>query len=90
MARTFRDASAGRTSGGDAARIEDYRVEHSDEGVAMSPADSAASAHPHVPRPDEPTVPELEDDEDVAPRPEEEIADALRAEPDTTDHAPHR
>jgi hypothetical protein len=43
-------------------------------------------AHPHVPAPDEPTVPELEEDENVAPRPEEEIADVLRAEPDVQDH----
>jgi hypothetical protein len=40
----------------------------------------------HVPAPDEPTVPELEEDENVAPRPEEEIADVLRAEPDVEDH----
>ncbi|MCW4458015.1 hypothetical protein [Microbacterium sp. MPKO10] len=39
-----------------------------------------------VPAPDGPTVPELEEDETIAPRPEEEIADALRAEPDTSDH----
>ncbi|SFN89498.1 hypothetical protein [Mycetocola miduiensis] len=34
----------------------------------------------------EPTIPELEVDESIAPRPEEEIADALRAEPDVEDH----
>ena len=45
------------------------------------------AAHDHVPGPDEPTIPELEDDENVAPRPEEEIADALRAEPDVADHS---
>jgi hypothetical protein len=38
---------------------------------------------------DEPTVPELEIDETIAPRPEEEIADVLRAEPDTEDHSRH-
>jgi peroxiredoxin len=43
----------------------------------------------HVPTPDEATVPELEEDENVAPRPEEEIADALRAKPDVTDHTRH-
>jgi hypothetical protein len=43
----------------------------------------------HIPRPDEPSVPELEDDQTVAPRPEEDIADALRAEPDLEDHS-HR
>lgn len=36
-----------------------------------------------------PTVPELEVDENVAPRPEEEIADLLRAEPDVGDHSRH-
>ena len=36
----------------------------------------------HVPGPDEPTVPQLEEDETIPPRPEEEIADrtALLAE----------
>ncbi|MCU1407176.1 MAG: hypothetical protein JWQ43_3479 [Glaciihabitans sp.] len=43
--------------------------------------------HEHIPAPDEPTVPELEVDQTVAPRPEEEIADALRAQPDVTDHS---
>lgn len=43
----------------------------------------------HVPEPGEPSIPELEDDETVAPRPEEEIADRLRARPDTSDHARH-
>lgn len=42
--------------------------------------------HDHVPAADEPTVPELEADETIPPRPEEEIADVLRAEPDVTDH----
>ena len=35
----------------------------------------------HIPAADEPSVPELEADETVPPRPEEEIADVLRAEP---------
>ena len=44
--------------------------------------------HPHhVPAPDEPSVPEIEEDETIAPRPEEEIADALRAKPDLSDHS---
>ena len=43
--------------------------------------------HEHIPRPDEPTVPELEADQTIAPRPEEEIADALRAKPDVEDHS---
>lgn len=41
---------------------------------------------PHVPDPNEPAVPTLEEDESIAPRPEEEIADVVRAEPDTSDH----
>ncbi len=36
----------------------------------------------HHPAPGEEPIPELEDDETIAPRPEEEIADQLRAEPD--------
>jgi len=40
----------------------------------------------HIPEPGEPSVPELEADENIAPRPEEEIADLLRAEPDADDH----
>src|SRR4051794_26832255 len=36
----------------------------------------------HIPAADEPSVPELEADETIPPRPEEEIADELRAEPD--------
>ncbi|MFG6444793.1 hypothetical protein ACFXP7_05760 [Microbacterium sp. P06] len=39
--------------------------------------------------PHEPTIPELEVDETVAPRPEEEIADVLRAKPDVADHSQH-
>ena len=35
-----------------------------------------------TPAPDESSIPELEDDETIAPLPEEEIADAARAEPD--------
>jgi hypothetical protein len=41
----------------------------------------------HVPSPGEPSIPELEDDQTIAPRPEEEIADALRAKPDTEAHS---
>ncbi len=44
--------------------------------------------HPHhVPHAGEPSVPELELDENVAPRPEEEAADLARATPDTADHS---
>ena len=45
------------------------------------------TAPDHVPGPNESTVPELEFDETIAPRPEEEIADVLRAKPDVADHA---
>jgi len=44
----------------------------------------------HVPSPEEPSVPELEVDQTLAPRPEEEIADVARAEPDLEDHSEHR
>jgi hypothetical protein len=53
------------------------------------PQQNEQSPHEHVPAPDEPTVPELEEDQTVAPRPEEEIADVLRAEPDVEDHGRH-
>ncbi len=43
----------------------------------------------HVPAPGEPSVPELEEDENIAPRPEEEIADRERAKPDVADHSVH-
>ncbi|HWS49798.1 MAG TPA: hypothetical protein VN241_02205 [Microbacterium sp.] len=46
-----------------------------------------SSHQDHIPGPDEATVPELEIDESVAPRPEEEVADLLRAEPDVEDHS---
>ena len=47
------------------------------------------SSPDHVPAPDESSIPELEVDETIAPRPEEEIADALRATPDVEDHSQH-
>ena len=53
------------------------------------PTHNEQSHHEHIPGPDEPTVPELEADQTVAPRPEEEIADALRAKPDVEDHSEH-
>lgn len=46
--------------------------------------------HEHIPGPDEQVFPELEEDETIAPRPEEEIADLLRAEPDVEDHSQRR
>jgi hypothetical protein len=41
----------------------------------------------HVPGAGEPSIPELEADETIAPRPEEDIADVLRATPDVADHS---
>ncbi|WP_243074325.1 hypothetical protein [Microbacterium sp. SS28] len=55
----------------------------------MSSLPHGHAAHDHVPGPDEPSVPELEEDETIPPRPEEEIADRLRAEPDVEDHSTH-
>jgi hypothetical protein len=55
------------------------------EGAAVS-SHHEQSSHDTIPDSDETTVPELEADQVVAPRPEEEIADALRAEPDVRDH----
>ena len=36
---------------------------------------------------DESHIPELEFDQTIPPRPEEEIADVVRAEPDVEDHS---
>lgn len=52
----------------------------------MSEHPEHPTAH-HVPVPGEPSIPELEEDETVPPRPEEGIADVLRAEPDVEVHA---
>ena len=51
----------------------------------MQKSDEQQSAH-HVPGPDETSIPELEYDETIPPRPEEEVADLLRARPDVSDH----
>lgn len=56
------------------------------EGFALSHENTPDH---HIPAADEPSVPELEADETIAPRPEEEIADVLRAEPDLEDHSGH-
>lgn len=55
----------------------------------MPPHNEHFSPQEHIPGPDEPTVPELEVNETIAPRPEEEIADVLRAKPDVEDHSQH-
>lgn len=47
------------------------------------------SAQEHILDTNKSAVPEIEDDQTVAPRPEEEIADVLRAEPDVEDHSRH-
>ncbi|MET4637202.1 hypothetical protein [Mycetocola sp. 2940] len=60
----------------------------STEGLAVSHHKHRSSPE-HTSGPDEPTIPELEIDETVAPRPEEDIADVLRAEPDVEDHSEH-
>ncbi|BDV32331.1 hypothetical protein [Microbacterium terricola] len=52
-------------------------------------SESERAAQGHVPGPGEPSIPELEADENIAPRPEEEIADVLRAVPDVEDHSAH-
>lgn len=45
--------------------------------------------HDHAPRPgEEPPLPDLEYDEAIAPRPEEEIADLYRADPAAEDPPP--
>lgn len=43
------------------------------------------SAQGHTPDPENPPIPELEVDQTVPPRPEEEIADALRSQPANKD-----
>lgn len=56
-------------------------------GLVMT-ARSEDPAHEPFPGPGEPPVPQLEDDQTAAPRPEEEIADQQRSEPDP-DGSPH-
>ncbi|WP_375383825.1 hypothetical protein [uncultured Microbacterium sp.] len=56
---------------------------------APESAHDGHASHEHIPGPGEPSIPELEDDENVAPRPEETAADLLRAEPDVEDHSRH-
>jgi putative glutamine amidotransferase len=56
------------------------------EGSPVSTHDEH-SPQEHIPGPGESSVPELEVDETIPPRPEEEIANVLRAEPDVEDHS---
>jgi hypothetical protein len=58
------------------------------EGFAVSSSNDHSSPQ-HVPGPGEHSIPEIEVDETIAPRPEEEIADVLRSEPDVEDHSKH-
>lgn len=62
-----------------------YIASLDDRAGAEQPKRIDQDAEPHIPLAGEASVPELEVDENVAPRPEEEIADVARAEPDTTD-----
>lgn len=59
------------------------RVDH---GVTVDNT-SEQAPYEHVATPYEHNIPELEVDETIAPRPEEEIADLVRAEPDVEDHS---
>ena len=56
------------------------------KGFTMT-LDHEHSSRERIPSRDERDIPVLEVDQSVAPRPEEEIADALRAEPDTPKNA---
>ena len=58
------------------------------KGFAVSDHAEVSSAG-HIPGPDEPSVPELEVDETIPPRPEEEAPDVARAKPDVEDHSAH-
>ena len=49
---------------------------------------TSSNSH-NAPDPDAPVIPEIEFDQNVAPRPEEEIADVARAVPDVEDHSEH-
>lgn len=62
--------------------------------LSVMPTEGFAVSHEntpdhHIPAGDEPSVPELEADETIPPRPEEELADVLRAEPDLEDRGSH-
>lgn len=57
------------------------------KGFAVSLSEQ--SPQQRIPAPDESTIPVLEVDQTVAPRPEEEIADVLRTKPDVEDHSQH-
>jgi len=50
---------------------------------------TSSAAHSDVPGPDDSSIPNIEFDQNIAPRPEEEIADVARAVPDAEDHGEH-
>lgn len=58
-------------------------------GRTTVPENAPQDAPHHIPAPGEPSIPELEEDENIPPRPEEEVADVLRARPDVEDHSRH-
>jgi hypothetical protein len=78
----------GEETPGDASEISNRLRMSPTEGPAVPPHNEH-SPQAHIPGPDELTVPEIEVDQTIAPRPEEEIADVLRAEPDVEDHSRH-
>ena len=47
---------------------------------------TSSDDHSDVPGPGDSSIPEIEFDQNVAPRPEEQIADVARAVPDVKDH----
>ncbi|MCH6230881.1 hypothetical protein MK786_09045 [Microbacterium sp. CFH 31415] len=71
---------------GDALHIQPYDTFELVDRLIV-PTHPDRDTQPHIPADGEASVPEIEVDENVAPRPEEEIADVARAEPDTTDHS---
>jgi hypothetical protein len=76
---------AGRSAPSPGQSATDHpHIEIERRSAMTSPAEGPSSDG--VPNPDEPTIPEIEDDENVAPRPEEAIADVARAVPDVEDH----
>lgn len=66
------------------ARVEEY--EQGMQKVVYRDPDGNEVSYGGVPRV---IVPELEYDESIPPRPEEEIADVVRAKPDVADHSAH-
>jgi hypothetical protein len=55
--------------------------------INAMPTDEEHPDPERIPSADESDLPVLEADQTIPPRPEEEIADALRAKPDVADHS---